>query len=315
MLAEVDGTSSCRCRSTGTTINRPLRARPRRARRWRAFFADAPSGAPASSNSETRSSRGSAATSSRDSSAATRASSGASTPRELDAAVCGRIPVRTNPTTATSPTDFQRCPRTGTRAMFERMLDQPGIDVATSTTFREAADRARFAHVVYTGPIDEYFGSCSGLYRIAGCASSSSTLRRRGTSRSACVNYPGPEPFTRVTEFQHLTGQHHAGTTIAHEYATAAGRSVLPGAAPGEPCPVRKIRGQSRAPAARHLRGPARRVSLLQHGSGRGVGPDRLRANRRRSRRFEPRASCSAQSTEEEAKERCPSRRWRRRCC
>ncbi len=148
--------------------------------------------------------------------------------RELDASVCGRIPIRTDRDDRYFSDRFQAMPADGYGAMIGRMLDRPGIDVATSTTFREAADRARFAHVVYTGPIDEYFDSCFGPLPYRSLRFEFVHLAQARHQPVACVNYPGPEPFTRVTEFKHLTGQHHAGTTIAREYATGQGDPYYP---------------------------------------------------------------------------------------
>ena len=42
--------------------------------------------------------------------------------------------------------------------MFNRMLDHPLIDVLLSTDYRDIADEVEAAHMIYTGPIDEYFG-------------------------------------------------------------------------------------------------------------------------------------------------------------
>jgi UDP-galactopyranose mutase len=37
------------------------------------------------------------------------------------------------------------------------------------------------------------------------------------------VNYPNDHAYTRITEFKHLTGQRHDGTSIVHEYPQAEG--------------------------------------------------------------------------------------------
>jgi UDP-galactopyranose mutase len=47
------------------------------------------------------------------------------------------------------------------------------------------------------------------------------------------VNYPGSEPFTRISEFKHLTGQVHPYTTIAREYARDTGDPYYPIPSPG----------------------------------------------------------------------------------
>jgi UDP-galactopyranose mutase len=43
------------------------------------------------------------------------------------------------------------------------------------------------------------------------------------------VNYPSPEvPYTRITEFKHLTGQVHRRTSLCYEYPSAVGDPYYP---------------------------------------------------------------------------------------
>jgi UDP-galactopyranose mutase len=42
------------------------------------------------------------------------------------------------------------------------------------------------------------------------------------------VNYPNDHAYTRITEFKHLTGQKHAGTSIVREYPQAEGDPYYP---------------------------------------------------------------------------------------
>ncbi|MGA7298638.1 MAG: UDP-galactopyranose mutase, partial [Rhodanobacteraceae bacterium] len=42
------------------------------------------------------------------------------------------------------------------------------------------------------------------------------------------VNYPNDHDYTRITEFKHLTGQTHAGTSIVREYPQAEGDPYYP---------------------------------------------------------------------------------------
>lgn len=42
------------------------------------------------------------------------------------------------------------------------------------------------------------------------------------------VNYPNDFEFTRITEFKHLTGQVHKGTSIVKEYPEADGDPYYP---------------------------------------------------------------------------------------
>jgi UDP-galactopyranose mutase len=42
------------------------------------------------------------------------------------------------------------------------------------------------------------------------------------------VNYPNDYAYTRITEFKHLTGQQHPGTSIVREYPQAEGDPYYP---------------------------------------------------------------------------------------
>jgi UDP-galactopyranose mutase len=45
----------------------------------------------------------------------------------------------------------------------------------------------------------------------------------------ATVNYPDPQvPYTRITEYKHLTGQQHPKTSITYEYPSAEGDPYYP---------------------------------------------------------------------------------------
>jgi UDP-galactopyranose mutase len=147
---------------------------------------------------------------------------------ELDASVCGRIPVRTNDDERYFSDSFQAMPRDGFEPLFRRMLSHPNIEVALGVRFEDVADRVRFDRLVYTGPIDAYFGHCFGALPYRSLEFEFETLAVERYQPVAVVNYPGPEAFTRVTEFKYLTGQHHPMTTIAREYPRATGDPYYP---------------------------------------------------------------------------------------
>ena len=78
-------------------------------------------------------------------------------PSELDKQVTARIPTRTNTDDRYFTDTFQAMPRDGYTAMFEQMLDNPLIEVRTGVDFRDVRDEVDADHIIYTGPIDEYF--------------------------------------------------------------------------------------------------------------------------------------------------------------
>jgi len=171
-------------------------------------------------------------------------------PKDLDASVCGRIPVRTNRDDRYLREDFQALPQDGYTAMFERMVAAGGdkLEVRLDTEFRDILPQVTFRHLVYTGPIDEYYDYRHGRlpYRSLRFEPESFTpaqLSGLSTRKSAPpgffqpamqVNYPNDEEFTRIVEIKHATGQACENTTIVREYPDDFG----PGKEPYYPIPA-----------------------------------------------------------------------------
>jgi UDP-galactopyranose mutase len=153
-------------------------------------------------------------------------------PSQLHASVCGRIPVRHNRDDRYFTDRFQAIPAKGYTAMFERILDQPGIAVSLETTFEEVRSEVDYRHLVYTGPIDAYFGYCFGPlpYRSLHFEHRVHETPDGGLVQpTGAINFPAETvPWTRTTEFRHLTGQVSGYSTIAVEYPRSEGDPYYP---------------------------------------------------------------------------------------
>jgi UDP-galactopyranose mutase len=152
-------------------------------------------------------------------------------PSELDKSVTARIPTRTNTDDRYFTDTFQAMPRDGYTAMFKRMLDHPNIDVRTGVDFREFRERAHEIadHLVYTGPIDEYFDHRFGKLPYRSLKFDHQTLEQERFQETGTVNYPAPDvPYTRISEYKHLTGQEAPVTTVTYEYPSAEGDPYYP---------------------------------------------------------------------------------------
>ena len=79
-------------------------------------------------------------------------------PSQLDRSVTARVPVRTNRDDRYFTDRFQAMPRDGYTRMFERMLDHPNITVRAATDYSAIKKTAQFRRLVWTGPVDEFFG-------------------------------------------------------------------------------------------------------------------------------------------------------------
>ena len=122
-------------------------------------------------------------------------------------------------------------PKHGYTAMFEKMLGHPLIDVRTGVEFRDIKDRWQEIadHLVYTGPIDEYFDHRFGKLPYRSLKFDHQTLEQERFQETGTVNYPAPDvPYTRISEYKHLTGQDHPRTTITYEYPSAEGDPYYP---------------------------------------------------------------------------------------
>ena len=139
-------------------------------------------------------------------------------PRELDPSVCGRIPIRTNRDDRYLSEKFQALPAAGYTPMFQKMLAHPKIEIRLRTDYREARALARYRHLIFTGPIDEYFDHCFGPLPYRSLRFEPETLAQEFHQPAMQVNYPNDHDYTRIVEIKHATGQRIPVTTIVREY-------------------------------------------------------------------------------------------------
>ena len=152
-------------------------------------------------------------------------------PSELDKQVTSRIPTRTNSDDRYFSDTFQAMPLEGYTKMFERMLDHPLIEKRLGVDFAEFKDRAHEIadHIIFTGPVDEYFDFRFGKLPYRSLKFDHQTLEQEWFQPVAVVNYPSEDvPFTRISEYKYLTGQESPVTTITYEYPSAEGDPYYP---------------------------------------------------------------------------------------
>jgi UDP-galactopyranose mutase len=150
-------------------------------------------------------------------------------PSQLAASVAARIPTRTNRDDRYFTDRYQYMPRHGYGALFKALLDHPNIRVDTGVDFFDIRRRLAASHIVYTGPIDAYFAYCHGRLPYRSLEFRHEHLPATARFQPVgTVNYPNDGEFTRITEFKHLTGQMHAGTSIVREYPRAEGDPYYP---------------------------------------------------------------------------------------
>jgi UDP-galactopyranose mutase len=149
-------------------------------------------------------------------------------PSELDAQVTARVPTRTNTDDRYFTDTFQAMPLHGYTRMFEKMLDHPNIKIMINTDYREVKAMVPHKHLIFTGPVDEYFDFRFGKLPYRSLEFKHETVDKEQVLPVAVVNYPNDHDYTRITEFKQLTGQEHRKSGIVYEYPRAEGDPYYP---------------------------------------------------------------------------------------
>ena len=146
--------------------------------------------------------------------------------KELPADIIKRLPVRYTYDNNYFNHRFQGIPEGGYTAMVEKMLD--GIEVKTGVSFSQA-DLSGFKHVIYTGPVDEYFDFRLGQLEWRSVRFETELLEGEPNWQgNAVVNYTSHDvPYTRIIEHKHFefgkdsNGNELPDTVISREYSAA----------------------------------------------------------------------------------------------
>ena len=149
-------------------------------------------------------------------------------PSELNKSVTSRIPTRTNRDDRYFTDSFQAMPLHGYTRMFERMLSHPNIKIMLQADFRQISAQVPFRRLIFTGPVDEFFGWQFGKLPYRSLRFEHRTLEQEWLQPVAVVNYPQTEQYTRITEYKHLTGQQAGNTSISYEFPSDTGDPYYP---------------------------------------------------------------------------------------
>jgi UDP-galactopyranose mutase len=152
---------------------------------------------------------------------------------ELDASVGKRIPIRTDRDDRYFSEDFQALPAEGYTVMFQKLWEttlrqEPRSQMQLATSYGEIRkSQIRYGHVVYTGPLDEYFDHRLGHlpYRSLrfNLERHEPEALRQGAHPGFAqpylqINYADDVPYTRTVEVKHITGQRTAHSTVVREF-------------------------------------------------------------------------------------------------
>lgn len=156
-------------------------------------------------------------------------------PNELDASVLARIPIRNNFDNRYFDDKYQALPEKGYTHFIQKILENPNIHVMLNMDYfdliKTNAGTATFETVIYTGPIDKYYGD-KHLDKLE-YRSIDFQIERHFNTRyyqpNSVVNYPEPDvPFTRIVEYKHFLNQTSDHTVIVKEVTTDDGEPYYP---------------------------------------------------------------------------------------
>lgn len=168
-------------------------------------------------------------------------------PSQLDASVAARVPARTNHDARYFTDRYQVMPLHGYTRMFQRMLSHRNITVLLQADFKELRNAIPYKSLIYTGPIDEYFGHCYGKLPYRSLRFEWQTVEQEQVQPVAVINHPNQHDYTRVTEFKHLTGQEHRKSSLVFEYPCAEGEPYYPIPQPDNAALYRKYKALAAA--------------------------------------------------------------------
>ena len=137
-------------------------------------------------------------------------------PKFLPASIIKRLPLRFTYNDNYFNDKYQGVPIKGYTHLVENILD--GIEVRTETEFVDVNWRKLARHLVYTGPIDEFFDNCFGPLEYRSLRFEHEVVDGdfQGIGQ---MNYTSKDvPYTRIVEHKHFRFQKSDKSIITREY-------------------------------------------------------------------------------------------------
>ena len=161
-------------------------------------------------------------------------------PEKLPASIIRRLPVRFTYNNRYFRDTYEGLPTDGYTRWFERMIDNPNIEVTLSTDFFDASQELSKHNlrgsvpIVYTGPIDRYFGSQLGDLHWRTVDFKEHRYDEVNHLGTPVMNYVDADvPFTRSIEFKNFNPERtevaeQKRTIVWDEYSRFAGKDDEP---------------------------------------------------------------------------------------
>lgn len=157
----------------------------------------------------------------------------ATDPKKLPSEVFGRLPVRFNFDNSYFNDKYQGLPLNGYHGLITNLATHPRIKIETGIDFfHHRFNQDRPDLLVYSGPLDEYFGYTHGRLSWRTLDFDLERLPVEDFQGTSVVNYSDEEiQFTRIHEFKHLHPERKhkdLSTVIMKEYSRMSGAGDEP---------------------------------------------------------------------------------------
>jgi len=155
-------------------------------------------------------------------------------PKELSAAIITRLPVRYTYNNRYFNDTYEGLPTNGYTKWLENMADHDKIEVRLNTEFFDVKDDiVGSVPIVYTGPVDQYFGNAVGSLSWRTIDLETSVEPVGDFQGTSVMNYADEAvPFTRIIEPRHFHPERDRypsdKTVIQREYSRFAGEGDEP---------------------------------------------------------------------------------------
>jgi len=148
-------------------------------------------------------------------------------PKLLPVEMASRLPVRTTRNNRYFKDKYEGLPADGYFQLLENICNHPLIDVLLDTDFFKVKNEiSKEKLLIYSGPIDKYFGNSRGALSWRTLDFTYETLDINDYQGVPVMNYPDFDiPFTRIHEYKHLQDENNwetSKTIISKEFSRFA---------------------------------------------------------------------------------------------
>lgn len=153
-------------------------------------------------------------------------------PRDLEAFVTARIPLRFDHDVRYPSEKHQVLPKAGYTKMFQNILDHPNIYLQLNHHLDHKQirqNRSKYHAIFYTGAIDSFFNYCFGHLQYRSLRFEWITHPHLDFfQKTVQCNFPNQQEYTRIVESKHITKIAGHGTTLCYEFPTSIGEPFYP---------------------------------------------------------------------------------------